>query len=100
VCRGQAGDDRIGVAQQERAGRGELDLRLTSGSLDEPLADDGLERGDLLTDRGLGVAELLRCAPEGAELGDGVEREQVAELESAPNSRWANELHHKHSLDG
>ena len=55
-----------------------------AGALDELLADDPLERRDLLAHRRLRVAELEGGAPERARAGDGLERRQVAQLDAEP----------------
>ena len=54
------------------------------GRVEQLLADDLLERRDLLADGGLGVAEALRRAAEGALLRDRLERREVAELNAEP----------------
>ena len=55
-------DDRVGVAEQEAAGVGQVDGPRAARAVDEPLADDALELGDLLAHRRLRVAELARGA--------------------------------------
>ena len=99
VCRGKSRNDGLGVPQQQRAGLSELEVRLAARALDEPHADDRLERRNLLADGGLRVAKSLCRVAERAELGDGVQGQQVTQLESGPNSRQADESHHKDSLD-
>ena len=59
-------DDRVRVAEEQLAGLGQRDGPWAAGALDELLADDSLERRDLLADRGLGVPEPLGGPPEGA----------------------------------
>ena len=59
----QARDDRLRVAEQERARLGEGDRPRATGSLEQALADDPLERLDLLADRGLRVAERAAARP-------------------------------------
>ena len=44
-------DDRLGVTEQQGARLGQRDGPRAAGSLDERLADDLLERRDLLADR-------------------------------------------------
>jgi hypothetical protein len=55
-----------------------------AGTLDELLADDSLQRRDLLADSGLRVAELERCTAEGARAGDGLERCEMPHLDAEP----------------
>jgi hypothetical protein len=74
-------DDRLRVAEEHLAGLGQLDRARAARAFDEPLADDPFERRDLLADRRLDVAESRGGAPEGALLGDGFERRQVADLD-------------------
>ncbi len=80
----EAGDDRARVAEQQPAGLGQRDRPRAARALDQLLADDPLERRDLLADRRLGVAELDRGAPERALGLDGVERSQMAQLDPEP----------------
>ena len=61
-----------------------------AGPLDEPLADDPLERRDLLADRRLRVAESFGGAPERALLGDRPQRGEVAQLDAEPTIRFHN----------
>ena len=75
------------VTEQQLAGVGQGNRATAGRSLDQPGADDALERGDLLADRGLRVAELVRGAPERPLVGDRLERGEVAELEARPAVR-------------
>jgi len=84
----QAGDDRLGVAQEQPARLGERDGSRAARALDEPLADDPLERLDLLADRGLRVAEPLGGASERPLFGERLERGEVADLDAEP-ARWS-----------
>ena len=79
----QARDDRLRVAQQQLAGLGQRDRARAARPLDEPLADDPLERRDLLADRRLRVAEPLRGASERAL----VRRAPAARRSGAPRRR-------------
>jgi hypothetical protein len=72
------------VAEDAAAGLGGRDLASADVTLDQPRADQLLERGELLTDRGLAVAELPGGGREGALLDDGSQREQMPELDAAP----------------
>ena len=72
------------MAEEELAGFGHRDGTRAAGALDELLADDPLERRDLLAHRRLGVAELERGTSEGARAGDGLERGKMAELDAEP----------------
>ncbi len=69
----EPGGDRVGVPQEQRAGLGQRDGAGPAGAVDQPLADDPLQRGDLLADRRLRVAEAGGGAAEGALLGDRLE---------------------------
>ena len=62
----EAGHDRLGVTEQDPAGLGQRDRARAARALDEALADDPFERGNLLADRRLGVTELLGRAAEAA----------------------------------
>ena len=86
VCLGrlETRDDRGCVAEQQPAGLGHRDGPRAARALDQLLADDPLERRDLLAHRRLRVAELDRGAPEGAFGLDGIEGGQMAELDSEP----------------
>ena len=83
------GDDVAGVAEHDLAERGQLDRAGPAGAVEQRAADEPFEGGDLLADRRLGVAEAGGRAAERALGGDGVEGDEVAELEVA-------ELAHDH----
>src|SRR5581483_1916330 len=74
----EARDDRLRVPQQPPPRLGQRHRPRSARALDEALADDPLERRDLLADRRLGVAELLGGTAEGALAGDRLEGGQVA----------------------
>ena len=80
-------DDRLRVPEQELAGLGQRDLPRPAGPLDELLADDSLERGDLLADGRLGVAERGGSPAERHLTRDGLQRDQVAKLDARPTIR-------------
>ena len=86
----EPGDDRLGVPEQDPAGLGERHRPRPSGPLDEALADDPLERRDLLADGRLGVAELLGGAAEAALARKCLERGQMPQLDSQPSIRFHN----------
>ena len=86
-------DDRLGVAEQEHPCLGERDRARTAGPLDERLADDALERRDLLADGRLGVAEPLGRATERPFARDCVEGGEVAHLDSEPLIRLSDRCH-------
>ena len=71
-----------GVGQHQLAERGDAHRLRPARAIEHGSTDRPLERGDLLADGGLGVAEPLGRAPERAFGGDGVEGEQVAQLEA------------------
>jgi hypothetical protein len=73
------------VSQEQPAGVGEVDAAWAAGALDELLADDALELGDLLADGRLCVAELAGCTAERAMTCNGVERHQMAQLDPCPS---------------
>jgi hypothetical protein len=83
----QAGLDRVGVAQEHRPRLGERDRPRPAGALDQAQADDPLERGDLLRDRGLRVPEPLGRPPERALVRDRLQGDQMAEVEPVPAIR-------------
>ena len=76
----QPRDDRVRVTQQQAAGLGERDGPRPARPVEQPLADDALERGDLLADRGLRVAEPARGLAEGALGSDRLERREVPQF--------------------
>ena len=76
--------NRVCVAQENAAGLGERDRPWASGALDQPEADDALQCGDLLRDRGLRVAEALGRLAERALVCDRLEGDEVAEVEAQP----------------
>ena len=76
-----AGEDVPGVAEHDLAERGQLDRSGAAGAVEELVADEPLQRRDLLADGGLGVAEAHRRLGERPLGGDGVEGDEVAELE-------------------
>ena len=78
-------DDRVGVAQQEPAGVGQVDRPWAAGPLDEPLAHAPLELGDLLADRRLGVAELAGGAAERPRAADGLQGREMPQFDAEPS---------------
>ena len=92
----QARDDRLRVAEQERARLGEGDRPRAAGSLEQALADEPLERLDLLADRGLRVAERRGRAPEGALARDRLEGREMTELDPEPTIRF-HDQHEEYS---
>ena len=80
----EARDDRVGVAQQQPPRLGQRDGPRAARPLDEPLADDPLERRDLLADRRLRVAEPLGGPAERALVRERLQRGEVAELDAEP----------------
>jgi hypothetical protein len=78
-------DDRVGVSQEQPAGVGEVDAAWAAGALDELLADDALELGDLLAHGRLRVAKLAGGESERPVPRHGVERHEVAQLEPSPS---------------
>jgi hypothetical protein len=75
--------DRVEMVEEEPASLGQRD-RARLGPVDQPLADDALERGDLLADGGLGVPEPARRTVERRLFGDRLERVKVAQVELDP----------------
>ena len=59
-------------------------------SSQQPLADDSLEHGDLVTDRRLGVAELARRALERLFAGNGLECREMPDLDPVPARAGGN----------
>ena len=76
--------DRVRVPEEDLAGLGERDRARAARPLDQAQPDDPLERRDLLRDRRLRVAEPLGGAPEGALVGDRLQRDEMAEVEPEP----------------
>ena len=72
------------MAEQQAAGLGHRDGPRPAGTLDELLADDPLERRDLLADRRLRVAEAARGAAERALLRKRLQRREMAQLDAEP----------------
>ena len=80
----QARLDRLGVPEEDPARLGQRDRPRAAGPLDQPHADDALERRDLLRDRRLRVPELLGGPPERALVRDRLERDEMAKIEPEP----------------
>ena len=78
----EARQQAVGVPQHDLARLGQRDRAGTARALDQLEADGALERGDLLRDGRLRVAEAIGSAREGALLRDGLQRGQVARLDS------------------
>ena len=72
------------MGEQQPARLGQLDAGLAARALDQALADETFERSDVLAHGRLGVAELLGGAAEGARLREGLQGEQMAQLQSRP----------------
>jgi hypothetical protein len=75
---GHLAQQRGGVLVEPRSGLGQADRPL--GSVDQREAELALERGHVVRDHRLGVAERQRRLREGAPLGDGVERAQAPQV--------------------
>ncbi len=71
-----------GMGQHELAERRDAHRLGAAGPIEDGAADRPLQGGDLLADGALGVAESLRSLPERALGGDGVEGQQVTDLEA------------------
>ena len=69
------------MTQHQPSGLRQRDRPRPAGPFDQLLADDALERRDLLADGGLRIPERDRRAAERALLRDGLERQQMAQLE-------------------
>ena len=79
-----ARDQRVGVREQDLAGGRQRQRARAARALDQPLADQPLERGDLVADRRLDITEPRRGAPERAFARDRVERHEVPHLDPGP----------------
>ena len=88
----QPRDDRVGVPEQQLARLGERDRPRAAGPLDELLADDPLERRDLLADRRLRVAEPLGRASERALARERLQGGEVPELDAEPSIRFHDRI--------
>ena len=86
----ELGDDRVGVTEEEPAGVGEVDGPRATRAVDEPLADRPLERGDLLADGRLRIAELSGGAAEGARASDGLEGREMAQFDAEESIAFHN----------
>ena len=80
----EPGDDRVGVAQEQVPCLGQRDRARAARALDELLADDPLERRDLLADRRLGVAQGVRGPAERRLAPDRGQRDQITQLQPGP----------------
>jgi hypothetical protein len=69
------------VGEQGGADRGQFDRPWSTRAVEQAMADDALERGDLLADRRLAEPEAIGSAAEGAFGGDGLQRLEVADLD-------------------
>ena len=100
VCLGRlkARDDRVGVPEEQLTRLCERDRARSAGALDELLADDLLERLDLLADRRLRVAEPLRGAAERPLGGDGLQRGEMPQFDSEPAIRFHDRDQQYHDL--
>jgi hypothetical protein len=84
----QTGDDRLGVLEQDPPRLRQRHRARPARPLDEALADDPLEGGDLLADGGLGVAEPLRRPAERALGRHRFQRGEMAQLDAQPSIRF------------
>jgi hypothetical protein len=73
------------VPEEQAAGVGEVDAPRAARTVDELLADDLLELGDLLAHGRLRVAELARRGAEGAKPPDGLQGDEVAQFDASPS---------------
>ena len=89
----EPGDDGLRVTQQELAGVGKRYGARAAWPFDEPLADDPLERPDLLADRRLGVAEPFGGTAKRLFAGDSLEGGEVAEFHAKPCIRLSDRCH-------
>ena len=80
--------DRLGMPQEDLPCLGQRDGSRPPRAIDQLQADDTLERCDLLRDGGLRVPEPIRCAPERSGVGDGLERDEMTEVEPEPTIRF------------
>jgi hypothetical protein len=76
------------VADEQGPRLGHRDRARAARALDQPLADDALERRDLLRDRRLRVAEPGRGGAERALAGHRLQRGQVPQLHPEPTIRF------------
>ena len=83
----QAGEDHARVVEQRRPHRGQLDLAGAAGSIEQLMADDAFERGNLLADRRLAEPQPLGGAAEGAFGGDCLQCLEVSDLDVAEMDR-------------
>ena len=84
--RREAGLDRARVHEQTLAGLGERERLRDARAIHELRADDALERGELLADGRLRIAEAARGAMERRLLREGLERSQMANLDPVPSA--------------
>ena len=95
--RREAGLDRARVHEQTLAGLGERERLRDARAIHELRADDALERGELLADGRLRIAEAARGAMERRLLREGLERSQMANLDPVPSAP-PNAFGHARSL--
>ena len=81
------GEDLAGVGEHHLAERRDAHRPRPARTVEHGAADRPLERGDLLADRALRVAESLGGAAERPLEGDRVECEEMAQLEARERSR-------------
>ena len=84
--RGETGLDRAHVHEQPFPGVGERKRLRHARAVDELGSDDAFERGELLADGRLRVAEAACRAVERRLLGEREQRSQMAELDSVPSA--------------
>ncbi len=86
------------MAEEELAGFRERHRPWPAGALQQPGTHEPLERGDLLRDRRLGVAQRLGRAAERPLARDSLEGCEVPELDSEPLIVTANRTHRESDL--
>ena len=77
-------DDRVRVREEEPPLRRQRRVARSTVAVDQPAADDRLERGDLLADGRLDVPEAGGRSPERSFLGHGLERDEMTKLGCEP----------------
>jgi hypothetical protein len=88
----QASQNGLGVAKEELSWFGKRNRPRSTWAMDEALADDPLQRGDLLAHRRLRVAKTIRRPMERALEGDRLKSSQMAQIDLQPMISFCNHI--------
>src|SRR5439155_21962711 len=90
--------DPLRVAEHDATSLRHRHRAAASRSLDEALADEGLERAHVIADRRQRAVQLLRRGPERPRVGDGAKCPQMLDLDALPIVRHSDILRGKQML--